>query len=469
MLDIRGKRVLLIGAARSGLAAMKFLANQGAQKILLNEYRAIEELDESENLLREIEKYPQISLVDRGHPLKLLDEPFDMIIKSPGVPSHLPLLQKAKFLQIPVLTEVEIAYHCIKAPIIGITGTNGKTTTTMLVGEIFKAAGGGNVFLAGNIGVPMCSFAEETGATDIVVAELSSFQLESIQSFRSHIAVILNITEDHLDYHRSFESYLEAKARILENQQSMDFAIFNADSPEVLALAERARGRVLLFSRDKELESGVFVNNGQIFIRNAGYEFSVCPVDKVAIRGPHNLENALAATAAAWAGGIAPQIIGYALQRFKGVEHRLEFVAEINGIKFVNDSKGTNPEATTKALQSFPGKKILIAGGKDKGGSFKQLARVIKDEVSYLILLGETAGKISDSVKEAGFNNYVIVKDMADAVKEAYNRAHPQEAVLLSPACASWDMFKSFEERGNLFKKLVHELRGVPTRNGEDS
>lgn len=461
MLEIKGKRILVVGLARSGLAVVRFLAQQGAEKIIANESKKIKGVSTEENTVCSLKKYKQVSLVDGGHPLALLDEPLDLIIKSPGVPPDLLLLQEADKIQIPVLTEIELAYHYIKAPIIGITGTNGKTTTTMLIGEIYKTARAGKTFVAGNLGVPLCTLVDKASATDTVVAELSSFQLGMIRDFRCAVAVILNMTEDHLDYHGSLKNYFEAKAAILSNQKKNDFAVINVDCPNVSALAERVSGRAVLFSRISGLESGVFIKDGKIVIRNAGFEQIVCPADEVGIPGPHNLENALAATAAAWAGGIAPHIIREALQRFQGVEHRLELIGEINGIKFVNDSKGTNPEAVIKALKSYPGGKVLIAGGKDKGGHFHKLAEHIKMQVSFLVLLGETSDKIVEAVERVGFKKWMKVNSLESAVEKAYASARPGETVLLSPACASWDMFSNFEERGSLYKKLVRELKGV--------
>ncbi len=457
MLDrIRGGEVLVIGLARSGVSTVRFLLYLGAKKIIVNDNRQLFELGgEAENL----QKHPQVTLVAGGHPTSLITERLGLIIKSPGVPPHIEILSKAKSFKIPIMSEIELAYPYIKAPIIGITGTNGKTTTTMLVSEIFKRRGGIKVFTAGNIGTPLSEIALEAGAGDIIIAELSSFQLDDIMSFRPCISVILNITDDHLDYHKTKEKYIGAKEKILINQGVSDTVVLNADDGVTSAMQYKTSARPVFFSQFKPVE-GFCIKNGHIGLLWKGRFNEVCLKEELILPGEHNLENCLAAATAAWAGGVDLKTIGEVLRDFNGVEHRLELVRTFKGVTFINDSKGTNPEACQKALEAFPGhNKILIAGGKDKGADFKELIRAIKNnKVKLLILLGETAEKIKREAQMAGYTDLQTVKKLEDAVTIAWNNAVQGDLILLSPACASWDMFSNYEERGRCFKDNVKTL-----------
>jgi UDP-N-acetylmuramoylalanine--D-glutamate ligase len=452
---IKGKKVLVLGLARSGRAAVQLLVKAGAFKVIANDHKEPALLRKE---MEELLKYPQVEIVGGGHPESLL-EGLALVIKSPGIKPGLALLQKAREKGIPIYSEIELAFHFSPVPLIGITGTNGKTTTTSLTGEIFRQQLQG-VHVAGNIGFPLCEAVMEVSNGEIIIAELSSFQLEDIRNFRVHIAAVLNITPDHLDYHGSIKKYVNAKKKILLNQTSDDWAVLNWDDPLVRTFSSYVRGKMLPFSRRKELNPGVFVRDNKIFLDDGLHTDMVCPAGEVRIPGLHNLENALAAVAVSWAGGIKIENIARGLKTFPGVPHRLEMVKEIGGVTFINDSKGTNPDATLNALRAVPGSKVLIAGGLNKGSDFRPLVRVMAAEgVKSLVLLGETAPLIAALAREEGFADVSVVPDLQAAVLKAFISAVPGDTVLLSPACASWDMFKNFEERGEIFKSAVISLK----------
>lgn len=452
---IKGKKVLVLGLARSGQAAVQLLINAGADKVIANDQKKTSLLQKEMGTLWE---HSRVELVGGGHPESLL-EGVSLIIKSPGIKPGLDLLQKARKKSIPVYSEIELAYHFCPAPLIGITGTNGKTTTVSLTGEIFRQQFK-RVYVAGNIGFPLCEAVMEASGADFIIAELSSFQLDDIQNFRVHIAAVLNVTPDHLDYHESMEKYVEAKKKIFLNQTSEDWAVLNWDDPIVKAFSSEVRGKMLPFSRQEELTPGVYVRDDKIFINDGTTAKLLCSTNDIRIPGLHNLENALAAVAVSWAAGVKPEMITYGLKIFPGVPHRLEWVAEIKGVTFINDSKGTNPDATLKALKAFSGSKILIAGGLNKGSDFHPLVRALAAEgVKSLVLLGETAPLIASTARKEGFLKVSIVSDLPNAVLKAFESALPGETVLFSPACASWDMFKNFEERGEIFKSAVFSLK----------
>ncbi|MDO9536528.1 MAG: UDP-N-acetylmuramoyl-L-alanine--D-glutamate ligase [Bacillota bacterium] len=456
MIDsIRGKRVLVLGLAKSGRAAVDLLIKEGASSILANDSK------ERHLLLKEMKdilRYSQVEIFGGSHPESLL-EGVSLIIKSPGIKPGLPLLQKARELGIPVFSEIELAFRFSPVPIFGITGTNGKTTTSSLIGEIFRRQFP-VVYVAGNIGFPLCEAVEQAREGDIIVAELSSFQLDDINDFKVKIAAVLNLTPDHLDYHGSSENYVEAKRKILMNQGSDDWAVLNWDDQQVRHFSAFTKAQLLPFSRREKLNPGVYILDDIIMINSGSNTFSVCRVDEVRIPGLHNLENALAASAVAWAGGVTAEHIALALKSFSGVPHRLERVEDISGVSFVNDSKGTNPDATMNALRAVKGSKILIAGGLNKGSDFRGLVQSLKgEEVKSLVLLGETAPLIETIAQDEGFSDAVIVSDLITAVYKAFSLALPGDTVLLSPACASWDMFRDFEERGDIFKSAVFSLK----------
>ncbi|GAW92146.1 UDP-N-acetylmuramoyl-L-alanine--D-glutamate ligase [Calderihabitans maritimus] len=448
----KGKKVLVIGMGHSGLAAARVLHEEGAQ-ITLTDIKRKEELVQAIQSIEdlpvrlELGAYPEVNM-----------ENTDVVIISPGVPLSIAPVQQARASRIPVWSEIEAAYRFLEGPVVAITGTNGKTTTTALVGEMFKDAGR-PVLVAGNIGIPLIREARSTNSDTVIVVEASSFQLETIDRFRPRVAVILNITPDHLDRHLTLEKYIQAKARIFENQSSSDFTILNYDDERVRSLASKTPGRVIFFSRQHMLEPGVYVQDGNVVVAIEGKKEVVCPAEEINIKGSHNLENALAGVAAGSAMGLAVDSIARTLRTFPGVAHRLEFVAEFGGVKYINDSKGTNPDAAIKALEAYAEPVVLIAGGKNKGSDFSSLAIKIKEKVRALVLVGEAAGNIQEAVEKVGFKNFYRVDTFEEAVKTAASLALPGDVVLLSPACASWDMFRSYEERGERFKSLVMQLK----------
>ncbi len=461
-MDVKGKKVVVIGLARSGVATARLLAQDGAQ-VVINDCKPAAELKEEMDALSE---FPAVKFVTGSHPAEIVNQSVSLVVKNPGVPLNLPPLARARDLGIPVFTEVELASWKISAPLVAITGTNGKTTTTALTGEMYKNSGC-RTFVAGNIGVPLSAIVGAVAPQDVVVAELSSFQLEGTLSFRPRISVILNITPDHMDRHGSLSEYRNAKAKIFANQKEGDYVILNADDPETYCMHTRPEANVYTFSRIKELPKGAYIRQSQIIINNGVEVQPVCDVSDIAIPGDHNLENALAATLLAWLGGVSVETIAYTLKRFPGVPHRLEFVRTLEGISFYNDSKGTNTDAAIKAMEAFPGRKVLIAGGYDKGGEFDVLAEAVKTHAASVVLIGQVAPRLADALTAAGFNCFDYAATLEEAVDKAYRMAGSGDAVLLSPACASWDMFKDFEERGNQFKEAVLKLegRGVETNS----
>ena len=454
---IKDRKVLVIGMARSGVAAARLLAESGASKVTVADQKTAEELrNETGRLMR----YPTVEIITGGTSPGLVRSDLAMIIKSPGVPPGLAIFKEAAAKNVPVYSEIELAYHFIKAPMIGITGTNGKTTTTALITAMLKEARFDPVVSAGNIGNPLCSIVGTIEAQGLIVLELSSFQLDNIAKFRPLVAVFLNFAEDHIDYHGSLDQYYAAKARIIENQLKSDYAVLNAADDQVARLAGKCKSQVLWFDREP-VDVGIGILRNWITLFNPGMEpQKICPVEDVSLPGDHNLENVLAASTAAWAAGADLEAIGTVLRSFKAIEHRLEHVATINDVDFINDSKGTNPGSTMKALQSFPGRRIvLIAGGKDKGSDFSDLARIINCEVKSLILYGETKKNLVAAVEKVNYHSYSLVNNLEEAVALAFKQALPEDIVLLSPACASWDMFPDYEARGNLFKDLVKKQK----------
>jgi UDP-N-acetylmuramoylalanine--D-glutamate ligase len=462
---IRGKEVLVVGMARSGMAAVELLAAHGALKIIVTDQKEAASL---KNELNRLSKIPSVKVITGSNPPELVTKELSLIIASPGVPPHLEIFRRAEALSIPVISEIELAYTFLKTPVIGVTGTNGKTTTTALITAMINEAGIKPVEAAGNIGNPLSGLAGKFSAQGFIVAELSSFQLDRIAKFRPFVAVFLNFAEDHTDYHGSVEAYFQAKTRIFENQQAGDFAILNEADLTVAALKDQCRGEVIWFNR-APVFCGAGLEEGWITIFNPGCEpQKVCMQSDLVLPGEHNLENCLAATAAAWATGVDPGSIGRVLKTFKPIEHRLEKVLTIDGVDYINDSKGTNPGATIKALRAFPGRPIvLIAGGKDKSADFSALSAEITGSVKSLILLGETKDKLAAAVKAEGFEKYIKVDTLAEAVTAASKRATEGDLVLLSPACASWDMFSDFESRGNIFKELVRNISNSKLIKGE--
>ncbi|MHB1420042.1 MAG: UDP-N-acetylmuramoyl-L-alanine--D-glutamate ligase [Bacillota bacterium] len=452
-MELAGKKILIVGAARSGIAAAKVLLQLGAQVVLTD-------VKKKEALLEALQPLEGLPVVIAAGVYPLVDpEHTDLVITSPGVPLQEAPLAAALQQGIPVWGELELAYRFLEGPVVAITGTNGKTTTTSLLGQMLKNAGQPAV-VAGNIGIPLIQEIHWLTKEHVVVLEVSSFQLETAPNFHPRVAAILNITPDHLDRHGNMEGYIQAKAKVFANQGPTDYTVLNFDDPITRGLAEKTNGQVIFFSRRHTLEQGVFLDSGQIRFKWRELDEVFCPADEVAIKGAHNLENAMASVACAAVMGIDSQQIRYTLRTFPGVAHRLEPVATIHGVEYVNDSKGTNPDATIKALESFDRPLILIAGGKNKGSDFAPLAGVIRERVKCLILLGEAAPDINSAVKASGFQEVHLAKTYAEAVETAARLATSGDVVLLSPACASWDMFANYEERGDTFKRLVLSQEG---------
>jgi UDP-N-acetylmuramoylalanine--D-glutamate ligase len=450
-MELKNKRVLVVGLGRSGVAAATFLQEQGA-RVIVSDTKTEAQLQNEISLLLD----RGISIETGRHGERTFRDQ-DLIVVSPGVPSDQPQLQQARTLGIPVIGEVELACRFLKGRIIAITGSNGKTTTTTLAGEIL-AKSGKKTLVGGNIGTPVISLAGQSRADGFDVLEISSFQLETIQQFRPYIAAVLNVTPDHLDRHRTFQAYVEAKARIFENQQSTDFGILNADDPTCAGLKSKVKGALYWFSRKQRVESGASVthDNGQIIFRANGQETSVLSLNDIHLKGAHNLENVLAAVCIGMIAGCTPQQVRAAVTEFHGVEHRLELAATIHGVAYYNDSKATNVDATIKALESFPGSIHLILGGKDKGSDYTLLNPLLRERVKRAYLIGAAAEKIGAQIQ--GPAQIVYSGTLERAVRQAFDAAVSGDVVLLAPACASFDQFENYEQRGQVFKELVGAL-----------
>ncbi len=449
-MSVQNKKILVVGFARSGLSAANFLLERGA-RVTITDTKTEEEL---KDYISQLIMPPTLSL--GGHHIEDFVDA-DFIVLSPGVPSNLPELRKASERNIPIYSEVELAYRFLKGRIIGVTGSNGKTTTTTLIGELFKKAGREYV-VAGNIGSPLIQWVNRSSASTetTFVVELSSFQLENIDQFKCDIALILNVSPDHQDRYDRFEDYVQAKEQIFLNQRGEDYAVINADNPFTLKMASRRPARVLLYSRKQDLKEGVFVRNGSIQVIWEGQEQFLMPVDEIRLRGQHNLENMLAATAAGVLSGLDREVMIETFRSFAGVEHRLEWVRELSGVTFYNDSKATNMDSAAQALQAFTEPLVVIMGGKDKGADFGVLQPLVADKVRLLVLLGAAAEKISHSLGD--HVPTVAAQDLEQAVELAYENAHPGDVVLLAPGCTSFDMFDDFEHRGRVFKERVNAL-----------
>jgi len=452
-LELKGKKTLVLGAGKSGIASAEFLAKRGAV-VALHDKKPIEDWTEKAGSL----KNEKIGLLDGQIPSWLLDQ-IDLVVISPGVPTGTIPARYVERKDGEVIGEVELAYRFLKGRIVGITGSNGKTTTTTLIGELLKNAGI-ETQIGGNIGTPLISLAESSTDETWTVCELSSFQLETIKDFRPAVAVALNVTPNHLDRYDFFTDYAAAKHRLFMNQTSEDAAILNADDEITASWAKNLRANVVLFSTAKELDEGLFLRGRELVCKANGKEKVLAFRDEMTLRGVHNVQNVLASLAAGLACGASPDSMRETLRKFKAVEHRLEFVTEIEGVKFYNDSKATSVDATQKALEALAetgGKIILILGGRGKNAPYAPLADLIKENVRKLILIGEDADNIESQLK----NHAEIVRadTMANAVLKSFENAESGDAVLLAPACASFDMFSSYEERGTEFKSGVQSLK----------
>ena len=449
-MDLTNKRALVVGLGKSGVASALFLKQHGA-RVTVSDSKPEAELGQDIPTLLD----QGIAVETGGHGERTFRGQ-DLIVVSPGVPVDAPPLVQARALGETVIGEIELAAQFLRGPLVAITGSNGKTTTTTLAGEII-AAGGFPTAVGGNIGTPAISLVEQATPETVTVLEVSSFQLETIKTFRPKIAVILNVTPDHLDRHRTFAAYADAKARIFENQNPQDFTVLNADDPTCLELAARTKGTVYWFSRNKEVDRGACVKDGKILFRDKDGQREIMQVSEIPLKGNHNVENALAGVCVGMLMGCAPEEIAKAIREFKAVEHRLEYVATVRGVEYFNDSKATNVDATIKALESFPANIHLILGGKDKGSDYTVLNDLLRARVKRVYTIGAAAAKIESQIKA----DIVHAETLENAVKRASASAQPGDIVLLAPACASFDQFKSYEHRGRTFKELVRSLEGM--------
>lgn len=446
-----GKTTLVVGAGRSGIAAARFLLGSGA-RVVLTDARNVPALEAGIAPLREEAGHSGRLILELGGHRSESFAKCDFVIVSPGVPLTLPELETSRKAGIPILAEVELAYRHLKGKIVGITGSNGKTTTTTLVAKLIRGAGLRG-YAAGNIGAPLVGFVSNSSSEDVYAVELSSFQLEGIDRFRPFVGSILNLTPDHMDRYAGFKEYVAAKRRVFMNQKKTDFAVLNADDIETASIAAEVCSRPMLFSRLKIVNSGSFVRNGRVIYRSENGERDLFPVSDISLKGTHNLENVLAACAMAILAGARPETFAESIKKFKGVEHRIEWVAESNGVQYFNDSKATNVGATIKALEAFPGNILLIAGGRDKGSDFTVLKSLVRQRVKHLVLIGEAAGKIRNALSDAA--DASEANSMREAVSICRSLAQPGDVVLLAPACASFDMFQDYEHRGRVFKDAV--------------
>lgn len=466
----RGKEVVVLGLAKSGVQVAKVLHQAGAL-VTVNDRKEREECPEAAEL-----ETLGINVICGGHPDGLVHEGVVLLVKNPGIPYHVPPVVRAEEMGIPVVTEVEVAHHLCSAPMIGITGSNGKTTTTSWVGKLLEAAGKSPI-VAGNIGTPLCQAAEEASPDNWMVVELSSFQLKGTEEYRPRIACLLNVAETHLDYHGGMDDYVASKAKLFSNQTAEDTAVLNWDDPVCRSLVPYIKAHILPFSISETLREGVHVvppylpgvedelSRTIVYTDEQGFTHEIIPVEKIGLPGRFNVENALAACAIAIAAGADIPSLAGPLADFRGEEHRLEYVRDVEGVSYYNNSKATNSKATNMALTSFSRPIVLIAGGLDRGSDYEDLVPSMKGRVKAVVLLGETREKIAKAAEAAGLKKIVLVdneKDAAAALTAAVNQAaslaEEGDVVLLSPACASWDMFPSFEVRGRIFKEAVHNL-----------
>lgn len=454
-MDVSGKKVLVIGAARSGIACARFLIARGAT-VALNDAQPIEKWSADALAL----KTEGLGCIAGELPGWLLDQ-LDLVVLSPGVPSKAIPLRYADRAGAEVIGEVELAARYLKGRIVAITGSNGKTTTTSLIGQLLTDAGLPTL-VGGNIGTPLISLVEQSRADGWIVVELSSFQLETIKEFHPTVAMALNVTPNHMDRYESFNDYAAAKHRIFMNQEPGDVAILNADDEVVSSWAKGLRAHVTMFSTRRELDEGLFLRGRELISRSAGSERVLLNREDMNLRGLHNVENVLGALAAGLACGAAPESMRETVRRFKSVEHRLESVAEIEGVKFYNDSKATSVDATLKALEAFAdeaGKIVLILGGRGKKAPYAPLASLLGERARKLILIGEDAATIESEL--GNMAPHERAQSMSEAVQLAFAAAIPGDIVLLAPACASFDMFESYEHRGKVFKAEVASLQSI--------
>lgn len=453
-MDFTGKRVLVVGTGVSGIAAIRLLAAKGAKPVVLEG----NEKADREQVVSRIPEGIGYDLIIGNLPEEVMDT-LDLAVLSPGVPTDLPFVIKLQDKKIPVWGEIELAYACGSGRLAAITGTNGKTTTTALTGAILREYYD-SVFVVGNIGLPYTEYALEMKDSSVTVAEVSSFQLETIHTFQPEVSAILNITPDHLNRHHTMEAYIRAKMNIAKNQTPEDICVLNYEDEETRKMADEFQASVLFFSSKHKLEQGIYLDGEDIVYKPEKEKEGtvICKTGELQILGVHNYENVMAAVAMAAAYGVDLDVIRKSVLAFKGVEHRIEYVAEKNGVVYYNDSKGTNPDAAIKGIQAMNRPTILIGGGYDKQSDFHEWIQSFDGKVRYLVLIGATKEQIQKEAAECGFHDCILKDTFEEALDTCVELARPGDAVLLSPACASWGMFPNYEVRGEEFKKYVNAL-----------
>ena len=452
-MNLQNKNVLVFGTGISGIAAAGLLEDKGAHPVLFDGNAELEEKAIRAKLPEESKA--EILLGD------LTDEQIrslDLVVLSPGVPTDLPLVNRLRESGLKIWGEIELAYECSRGDVLAITGTNGKTTTTSLLGAIMQLAKE-SAFIVGNIGIPYTQIVEETKESSVTVAEISSFQLETIEQFRPRVSAILNITPDHLNRHHTMEEYIRVKELITKNQTEEDTCVLNYEDEVLREFGKTLKCQVIFFSSLRTLEKGIYLNGEMIEYNDGTGIMTICSVKELNLPGRHNYENVCAAVAMALAYGISLEDIRYVLVRFKAVEHRIEYVTEVNGVVYYNDSKGTNPDAAIKGIQAMDRPTLLIGGGYDKNSSYEEWINAFDGKVRYLVLLGQTKEKIAEAAGRCGFEHVIMTESLEEAVGFCAEHANPGDAVLLSPACASWGMFPNYEVRGKRFKELVYQLK----------
>ena len=451
-MDLAGKRVLVFGSGKSGIGAAELLGQVGACPLI---YDGNAEIDK-EAVLHKVSHGKNLEIYAGELPKEVQDS-LDLVVLSPGVPTDLPLVKSFYEQGLPVWGEVELAYRTGKGRVLAITGTNGKTTTTALLGKIMSDAED-SVFVVGNIGTPYTSRSLEMKEDSVTVAEISSFQLETIDKFAPEVSAILNITEDHLNRHHTMEEYIRVKELIVKNQTSENYCVLNYEDEVLREFGRHIIPKTIYFSSRRKLERGIYMDGDQIILKTEREEIPVVRTGELKLLGRHNFENVMAAVAMACYAGVPMESIRRSVCAFTAVEHRIEYVAEKNGVAYYNDSKGTNPDAAIKGIQAMNRPTILIGGGYDKGSSYDEWLNSFEGKVRYLVLIGQTREKIREAAERLGVCPCILCDDLEEAVKACAEKANPGDAVLLSPACASWGQFDNYEQRGDMFKEYVRGL-----------
>lgn len=451
-MELQGKKVLVFGSGKSGIGASDLLAKVGAFPVI---YDGNAETDKDAVVHKTDSTYPVT--VYAGELPKEVQDSLDLVVLSPGVPTDLPLVKSFYEQGLPVWGEVELAYRVGDGEVLAITGTNGKTTTTALLGKIMQDAHE-SVFVVGNIGTPYTSKALEMKPNSVTVAEISSFQLETIDEFAPKVSAILNITEDHLNRHHTMEEYIRVKELITENQGTEDVCVLNYEDEVLREFGKHLTPRVVYFSSGRKLDEGIYLDGNKIILKDGEKEIEVVKTEDLKLLGKHNFENVMAAVAMAYYDGVSMDSIRKSICEFTAVAHRIEYVTEKNGVVYYNDSKGTNPDAAIKGIQAMNRPTLLIGGGYDKQSGYDEWIEAFDGKVRYLVLIGQTKEKIKEAAEKHGFHDIILCEDLKEAVKVCEEKARPGDAVLLSPACASWGQFDNYEQRGDMFKEYVRNL-----------